>query len=141
MNKLKFWLLNGSFMVCAVVCLICYLYSREEIFQVDHKTETYYQFILLIQETMLHSYNFLEDACIHLDWLKEKINEVEQVNPLVKMYADDNIASLVKTWEDLCAGESHGMYSGSLFLGPLKITTTRLLKSLFVRADYFCFHF
>ena len=53
---------------------------------------------------MLGSYNFLEDACIHLDWLKDKVKDVDLTSPLIQMYVDENVMSLVTGWEELCAG-------------------------------------
>ena len=47
---------------------------------------------------------FLEDNCPHLDRLKDKMKDIDLTNPVVQMYIDEDMMSIVKFWEERCAG-------------------------------------
>ena len=85
--------------------LLLFLFARQEIFPLDPYTETYHQFIYYLQETMLESFTFSENACRHLTWLKEMVADIDLASPLNKMYAVENVDSLVMAWSDLCEGK------------------------------------
>ena len=76
-------------------------------FVIDHYTELYIQFIGKIQEAMIESLDFVEEACNHMAWFKEMVGDLEISPPLVQMYTDATINSLVKEWEEVCEGKSH----------------------------------